>query len=109
MYECDSSHGRREKEVYKHLRNVKSSRTGSILVRHAIDDFQVSSVDNTYSYQCLVNPPLAMSPSELSHGTVEKVLPEDLLKLTLIHILLALDFLHTEAKIVYTSILFLIL
>jgi hypothetical protein len=50
-----------------------------------------------------------MSLSELSHGTVEKVLPEDLLKLTLIHILLALDFLHTEAKIIYTGILFLIL
>ncbi|KAJ5900246.1 protein kinase [Penicillium subrubescens] len=104
MYEHDSSHGRREKEVYKHLGNVKSSHTGSVLVRRAIDDFQISSADNTYSYQCLVHPPLAMSLCELRNRTIEKVLPEDILKPTLIHILLALDFLHTEAKIVHTDI-----
>ncbi|KAJ5461176.1 protein kinase [Penicillium daleae] len=44
-----------------------------------------------------------MSLSELSYRTVEKVLPEDLLKLSLIYILLALDFLYIEAKIVYTK------
>lgn len=109
MYEHDSSHGRREKEVYKHLGNVKSSHTGSMLVRRAIDDFQISSTDNTYSYQCLVHPPLAISLYELRHRTIEKVLPEDLLKLTLIHTLLALDFLHTEAKTIHTGIILLIL
>ncbi|KAE8408655.1 protein kinase [Aspergillus pseudonomiae] len=104
MYGHGSSHGRREKEIYEHLRNVKSSHTGSLLVRQAIDDFQISSADNTYSYQCLVHPPLAMSLCELRNRVIEKVLPEDLLKPALIHILLALDFLHTEAKIVHTDI-----
>lgn len=103
MYEHDSSHGRREKEVYSHLRNVKSSHTGSVLVRRAIDDFQISSAGKNYSYQCLVHPPLAMSLCELRHRTLEKVLPEDLLKPVLIHILLAIDFLHTEAQIVHTG------
>jgi hypothetical protein len=46
----DSDHGRREKEVYKHLKNVKSGHTGSMLVRRAIDDFQISSADNFYTY-----------------------------------------------------------
>ncbi|KAL4898978.1 hypothetical protein BDW74DRAFT_171823 [Aspergillus multicolor] len=41
---------------------------------------------------------------ELRHRAPEKRLPEDLLKPTLIHILLALDFLHTEARIVHTDI-----
>lgn len=103
IYEHDSSHGRREKEVYKHLRNVNSSHIGSVLVRCAIDDFQISSAENTYPHQFLVHPPLAMSICELRNRTVDKVLPEDLLKPTLIHILLALDFLHTEAKIVHTD------
>ncbi|KAJ5682377.1 protein kinase [Penicillium macrosclerotiorum] len=103
MYEHSSSHGRREREVYKYLRNVKSRHTGFVLVRRAIDDFQISSADNTYSYQCLVHPPLAMSLCELRNRVTEKVLPEDLLKPTLIHILLAVDFLHTEAKIVHTE------
>lgn len=79
-----------------------------MLVRRAIDDFQISSAGKTYSYQCLVHPPLAMSLCELRHRTLEKVLPEDLLKPVLIHILLAIDFLHTEAKIVHTGITFLI-
>ena len=109
MSEHDSSHGRRETEVYKHLRNVKSSHTGSMLVRHATDDFQLSSADNTYSYQCLVHPPLAICLYELRRRTMEKALPEDLLKLTLIHVLLALDFLHTEAKTIHTGIILLIL
>lgn len=47
-----------------------------------------------------------MSLCELRNRTIDKVLPEDLLKPTLIHILLALDFLHTEAKIVHTGIVF---
>ncbi|KAL4890117.1 protein kinase [Aspergillus ambiguus] len=100
----DSSHGRIETEVYKHLRNVKSSHIGSVLVRRAIDDFQIRSTDNMYSYQCLVHPPLAMSLCELRNRAIGKVLPEDLLKPTLIHLLLALDFLHAEAKIVHTDI-----
>lgn len=47
---------------------------------------------------------MAISLCELRHRTLEKVLPEDLLKPVLIHILLAIDFLHTEAKIVHTGI-----
>lgn len=43
-----------------------------------------------------------MSLSEL-HRRAGSVLPEDVLKPTLIHLLLALDFLHTEAKIVHTG------
>lgn len=50
-----------------------------------------------------------MSLCELRNRTMEKVLPDDLLKPTLIHILLALDFLHTEAKLVHTGTIFLII
>lgn len=44
-----------------------------------------------------------MSVFELRNRAVAKVLPENLLKPTLIHILLALDFLHTEAGIIHTG------
>ncbi|KAJ6150677.1 protein kinase [Penicillium chermesinum] len=104
IYEHDSSPGKREKEVYQHLRSIQSSHKGSVLVRRAIDDFLIRSVDKKYSYQCLVHPPLAMSICELRNRIIEKVLPADLLKPTLIHILLALDFLHTEAKVTHTDI-----
>ncbi|KAJ6036014.1 serine/threonine protein kinase [Penicillium herquei] len=45
-----------------------------------------------------------MSLFELRNRAVAKVLPSNLLKPTLIHILLALDFLHTEAGIIHTDI-----
>ncbi|KAJ5715761.1 protein kinase [Penicillium malachiteum] len=104
MYDHESSHARTEKEVYKHIESLKSSHTGFKLVRRAIDDFEIRSPDNAYSYQCLVHPPLGMSLCELRHRAKGKMLPEDLLKPTLIHILLALDFLHTEAGVVHTDI-----
>jgi hypothetical protein len=78
-----------------------------MLVRQAIDDFQISSKDNVYSYQCLVHPPLVMSLCELRSRAVNKVLPEYLLKPILMRILLALDFLHTEAKTIHVGIIFL--
>ncbi|KAB8256306.1 kinase-like domain-containing protein [Aspergillus pseudonomiae] len=102
IFEHDSGHGKRETEIYNHLTTLNSSHTGSFLVRSALDDFQLKSADN--SYQCLVHIPLAMSLFELRNRTVAKVLPENLLKPTLIHILLALDFLHTEAGIIHTDI-----
>ncbi|KAJ0415775.1 protein kinase [Aspergillus carlsbadensis] len=86
VFERDSKHGERETKVYKHLQSIDSDHTGSILVRQALDDFQMTSADNA-SHQCLT-----------------KTLPGNLVKPMLIHILLALDFLHTEAGIVHTDI-----
>ncbi|KAJ5718676.1 protein kinase [Penicillium malachiteum] len=44
-----------------------------------------------------------MSLCELRHRAKGKMLPEELLKPTLIHIILALDILHTEAGVVHTG------
>ena len=44
-----------------------------------------------------------MSLYELRNRAPQKVFPENLLKPTLIHILLALDFLHSEAHVVHTG------
>lgn len=103
IFERDSGHGKREKEIYNHLTTLNSTHTGSSLVRNALDDFQLKSSDNSCSYQCLVHTPLAMSLFELRNRTAARVLPENLLKPTLIHILLALDFLHTEAGVIHTG------
>jgi hypothetical protein len=109
MYERDSTHGKREVQVYNYLKSVKSSHTGAILVRTALDDFQISSADGSHSYQCLVHPPLATSLFELRNRMKGKVFPEYLLKPTLIHILLALDFLHTEAHVIHTGMILLMI
>jgi hypothetical protein len=94
--------GQKETEIYKHLKSIDSEHTGTILVRQALGGFQITTANNA-SHQCLVHPPLAMSLLELRNRTTTKTLPESLVKPTLIHILLALDFLHTEAGIAHTG------
>lgn len=104
LYERDSSHAKREIKAYKHLKSLKSSHTGTILVRTILDKFQLPLIDGSYFYQCLIHPPLAMSLFELRNRTVRKAFTEDLLKATLIHILIALDFLHSEAYVIHMGL-----
>ncbi|KAJ5152062.1 protein kinase [Penicillium capsulatum] len=82
IYERDSAHGQRETQVYKHLASIKSNHTGSILVRTALDDFQVPSADVSHSHQCLIHPPLAMNLCEPRNKGKAKVFTENLLKPT---------------------------
>ena len=103
LYEYDSAHAEREIQVYEHLKSLKSYHTGTVLVRTVSDKFHLSSTDGSHFYQCLVHPPLGMSLYELRNRCPRKVFPENLLKPTLIHILLALDFLHTEARVIHTG------
>ncbi|GFF60705.1 protein kinase, putative [Aspergillus udagawae] len=100
--ERDSPEGIREMEVYGHLKSVKTRHDGAMLVRSALDSFRIGSPKG--NYQCLIHPPLGISLFDLRNQLAAKVLPENILKLTLLHLLLALDFLHTEAGIVHTDI-----
>ncbi|KAB8262384.1 kinase-like domain-containing protein [Aspergillus pseudonomiae] len=104
LYKRDSAHAEREIQVYEHLKSLKSGHTGTVLVRTVLDKFHLSSTDGSHFYQCLVHPPLGMSLYELRNRCPRKVFPENLLKPTLIHILLALDFLHTEARNIMLNI-----
>ncbi|KAJ5635315.1 protein kinase, partial [Penicillium longicatenatum] len=106
MCERNSGPGEREKGIYDHLRSIKSSHIGSTLVRRALDDFQLRSADNEHSYQCLVHPPLGMSLHELMNRAKGKHLPAELVKPAVLHVLFALDFLHTETGVVHTGMVF---
>ncbi|RDH27928.1 kinase-like domain-containing protein [Aspergillus welwitschiae] len=85
VFECDSSEARREISACSHLNSLSvPDHAGAKLIRTALDSFQITSAKGTFG--CLVHPPLGM------------------IKLTLMHLLLALDCLHTEAGIVHTDI-----
>jgi serine/threonine protein kinase len=99
--ERNSVQARRELDVYKHLSTITSRHSGSRLVRTLLDAFEITGSEG--SYQCLVHKPLGMSLSDLQARCPSQRLPEHLLKLTLIHVLLMLDFLHTEAQVIHTG------
>lgn len=90
-----------ELRVLRHLKTIKPNRPGSLFVRQMLDEFQVES--KTGVFQCVVHVPLAVSIKTFRRMLSERALPVSFLKLVLKHILLSLDFLHTEAKVIHTG------
>ncbi|CAI7568051.1 unnamed protein product [Penicillium crustosum] len=102
VFRQGSAEGKREMANYDRINAIKTSHAGAMLVRTALDTFQID--DAKGSYQVIVHQPLGIRLYDLRHLFTDKILPEIAVKLTLMHLLLALDYLHTEAGIVHTDI-----
>jgi hypothetical protein len=85
--------------MYSHLNTVKVKHPGTALVRKMLENFELQDKDHTYP--CIVHKPLGMSLAKFRSRVPKKKLPEDILKLTLIHLLIALEFLHTKANMMH--------
>ncbi|KAJ8081028.1 hypothetical protein PM082_017868 [Marasmius tenuissimus] len=92
----------RELRVLRLFENIKSHHAGSSNVRRVLDAFKVDSKDGTF--QCVVHPPLAISAEAFRKMFRDRALPTVILKPLLRHLFLALDFLHTEARVIHTDI-----
>ena len=101
VYERDSAQAQRELEVYRYFNSITTGHIGSTLVRTALDNFDIYTPNGHHI--CLIHKPLGMSLAGLRARAQAQKFPEDLLKLTLIHIFLALDFLHAEARVIHTG------
>lgn len=91
-----------ELAVLKHLQSIGTNHAGSLLVRNMLDEFVLTYHDK--KYQAIVHSPLAITLREFRKMFPDKSLPVNLLRLVLKHLLLALDFLHTEAKLIHADI-----
>ena len=93
---------KREVEALNHINALpKSSHIGRVLIRPLLDHFELRSEHATF--QCLVHKPMAMTLAALRRKLLGDRLPENLLKIALKHVLLALDFLHSEAQVIHTG------
>ena len=99
--ELDSPPIRRELDAYRHLDTVTTSKSGALLIRELLDAFKVTGREG--EHQCLVHEPLGMSMETLRLTCPGEKLPVNILKPFLIQLLLALDFLHTDAGIVHAG------
>ncbi|KAH8917346.1 kinase-like protein [Atractiella rhizophila] len=86
----------------RRLKSIKTKHAGSLLVRQHLDDFELSNRHG--GFQCLVHRPQAITLRDFRQLLPSRMIPVNLLKLVLQHLLLALDFLHTEAKLIHTDI-----
>ncbi|RDL34569.1 CMGC protein kinase [Venustampulla echinocandica] len=91
-----------EFEVYQHLSKANPSHRGALYVRTAIDTFTVPRAGGDHS--CLVQMPMWDSFKDLLLRNPTHRFTEDLLKAGLQQVFLALDYLHTECKLVHTDI-----
>lgn len=90
-----------ELRVLRHLRTTKTNHPGPLLIRQMLDEFQVDNQNGIF--HCFVHPPLAISIKEFRSLLPERALPVGFLKVVLKHLLISLDFLHTEAKVIHTG------
>lgn len=90
-----------ELRALRHFRTIKTNHSGSLLIRQMLDEFQVNSKNGIF--HCLVHPPLAISVKAFRSLLPERALPLGFLKVVLKHLLINLDFLHTEAKVIHTG------
>ncbi|OJZ83706.1 hypothetical protein ASPFODRAFT_62835 [Aspergillus luchuensis CBS 106.47] len=88
--------------IYNHLQEHKSSHPGYAHVRTALDLFTISR--NGGNHHCLVQQPMWESFRHLLYRNPTHRFTEDLLKAGLMQMFLALDYLHTECKLVHTDI-----
>lgn len=92
--------GKRELNVYKHLSAIESTHPGRKLFRQLFDSFELKGAYGPH--QCLVQQPMYMSLLDMME-LVQECLDLPVLKTTLLRLLRALDFLHTEAKVIHTG------
>ncbi|OJI90078.1 hypothetical protein ASPTUDRAFT_25663 [Aspergillus tubingensis CBS 134.48] len=91
-----------EFRIYNRLKEHRSSHPGYAHVRTALDLFTIPR--NGGNHHCLVQQPMWESFRHLLYRNPTHRFTEDLLKAGLMQIFLALDYLHTECKLVHTDI-----
>ena len=99
--ERDSPHNRRELPAYKRIANTPSSHAGRKLVRQLLDHFQI--VGSKGEHTCFVHPPLAFCVETMEGTWPNKQFSPDFVRFILRHVILALDHLHSEAKIIHAG------
>ena len=90
-----------EFQIYKQLNQGSSWHPGHAHIRKALDIFTIPRSGG--DHPCLVQKPMWESFRDLLYRNPSHRFTEDLLKAGLMQIFLALDYLHTECKLVHTG------
>lgn len=90
-----------EFRIYKQLNQGSSWHPGHAHIRKALDVFMIPHSGG--DHPCLVQEPMWESFRDLLYRNPNHRFTEDLLKAGLMQVFLALDYLHTECKLVHTG------
>lgn len=95
--------GNREVSIYRKFEKLDSSHPGRLYVRTMLDSFGVQGPQEYH--QCLVHRPLWQSMFELQHRNPQHRFTEPLLRAMLLHLFVALDYVHS-CHLIHTGWLF---
>ncbi|GKZ39641.1 hypothetical protein AbraIFM66950_000802 [Aspergillus brasiliensis] len=101
IYTRDESHTE-EFNIYQHISQGNPSHPGYSYVRAALDTFTIPRPGG--DHPCLVQQPMWDSFHDLLFRNPRRRFTEDLLRCGLMQVFLALDYLHSECKVVHTDI-----
>lgn len=87
--------------MYSRISAASKRHPGRRSVRELLDSFEVAGPDGCH--RCLVHPPLWESVLTFLYRNPVRRLPAPVLAVVLRRLFLALDFLHTECKIIHTG------
>ncbi|CAG8973431.1 hypothetical protein HYALB_00006457 [Hymenoscyphus albidus] len=87
--------------IYKHLSRGNTSSLGYRYIRTAMDSFEL--VSRGLKHPCLVHEPLWDSLRTILERSGRDRLTEELLRINLQRLFLALDFLHMDRKLIHTG------
>lgn len=105
IYTRDESHTE-EFKTYQHISQANPSHPGYGYVRTALDTFIIPRPGG--DHPCLVQQPMWDSFTDLLFRNPRHRFTEDLLKAGLMQVFLALDYLHTECRVVHTGAIVLV-
>lgn len=89
-----------ESAISHHINSIEADHPGKQRLRVAIDEFYLSH--ESHKHQCLVFAPLGLTYTHFRNAFPSKRLNKDILKQSLLMILMGLDFLH-QAGVVHTG------
>ncbi|PLB54592.1 kinase-like protein [Aspergillus steynii IBT 23096] len=91
-----------ELKIYKRIEGASRKHPGRKYIRSLLDYFDINGPED--KHRCLVHPPLWESVLDFLFRNPVQRLHTPILAVTLHRLFLALDYLHTECKIIHTDI-----
>ncbi|PCG91500.1 Hypothetical protein PENO1_093530 [Penicillium occitanis (nom. inval.)] len=98
----DASSVSREREVEEHISTADPSHRGRSVIRTLLNSFEINGPEG--SYLCLVYPPMREPLSMYQRRFDDRKMPLPLVKVYIHTLLMGLEYLHKECKIVHTDL-----
>lgn len=97
----DADDARHEHEIESHITQQNPEHRGCVILRTCLDDFEVDGPEA--KHMCLVYEPMREPLWILQRRFVDRKLPLPIAKAYIYFLLVGLDYLHSECKVVHAG------